>query len=874
MNMNKLNYCVVAFALSLCAVLIGVTHGKQVNSANSNDKASESKRVESYLRSLQLDQLLIEHLEFVSAQEQDPAKRLQIVQRLVGLYAERMMQPIEEDAPNWFEKTDLLLRTYPELATSAIRIAMLQSKYLVNEKRFREWWIKGQPGTTKGAVVGQWRELQDELTSFRRRLDSDYQELAATLQTITENRLSETRRLARMEGVILHCNFLSGWSAYFMGILEPENQKSFMQESDAQFRTFLQIEPNKTLTEVPASWFDFTSEWNSRALVGLAMCQRALDHESQSKYCFDLIESQTVTQRTRDLRFLWQLNSRLYLEQYIDAQEIVEVVSQATNVSPRGRVRFWVAALESAIAIEQQSSNVAQQMGRAGLIGLTREFQAPLIEKYLAENNLKLGSSDFLSLWITGYLEFSKAETAADITLAGELYKSAKEKLERAIEISKTEEVGIVQLDVARCRYLVGRIDFVQRDFARAAPAFQETADLVLTTDPPLAAESQWLAVRSWVELSTQNSRNQFKATQAIDQLIKRFPGSTFAKRAEFERFKIRLAQLDSDQALEKLGQVDEDDFNFPLVLNEISRIKYQRWLAEFRSQTKSAEKLEELLLDLFASEKEYRGLVRASNESKSKTLLLTLDALLRYEEVDRDAVYERINLVKRTIEDARITGSVLQEYHYYVFLFYDRIGNPGAAAEANWLRENAMGTRFEKAALVRLAQQEDERIESGDNLKQSDYVRLKSIYQRLVELYGDTPTSLKESANARVAYARLAELNRSVGDQKNATKMFETLNEVFPKNRKYLREIGVSRTDAKQYESALKIWQRLSTGVDPGSEVWFEAKYWLAYCMNETGETKQALELHKQTIRLSTNLPPAWKDRYDALLDSLSSAE
>ena len=85
MNMNKLNYCVVAFAFSLCAVLIGVTHGKQVNSANSNDKASESKRVESYLRSLQLDQLLIEHLEFVSAQEQDPAKRLQIVQRLVGL---------------------------------------------------------------------------------------------------------------------------------------------------------------------------------------------------------------------------------------------------------------------------------------------------------------------------------------------------------------------------------------------------------------------------------------------------------------------------------------------------------------------------------------------------------------------------------------------------------------------------------------------------------------------------------------------------------------------------------------------------------------------------------------------------------------------
>ena len=855
--------------LCVCFVPALATHAQQTGSA----KPRESEKVGTYLESLQLERLLIEHLEFESASEPEPKKRSLIAQRLMGLYAEQMMQPLEENAPDWFAKSKLLLQTYPELASPAIRIAMLQSKYLINEKRFREWWYQGQPNADKAKVVGDWRELQRELTSFQRKLNADYQELASTLQTLTENRQAETGRLARLESLILHCNYLSGWSAYFTGILESEQRKKFLAESDSQFRVFLQIEPFKLLTEVPASWFDFTSDWNSRALVGLAMCQRGLGHADQSEYCFDLVEANATTQRTRDLRFLWELNSRLYLKQHVDAIEIVEVASQSSTLSPTGRVGFWLNVLKSAVAIETVSPNVSQQMGRAGLIGLTREFQAPLIEKYLTDNNLKLGESDFLSLWISGYLEFSNAGSSTSITLADGLYSSAKTKLEQAIEISQTTEKSTAPLDVARCRYLVGRINFVQEEFALAAPAFQETSELVFESDPQLAAESQWFAVRSWVELSSQNSRNQFKAIKAIDNLLQRFPGSTFAKRAEFEKLKISLAHLAGDQALERLVQIDQDDFNYPLAVNEIAKIKYQRWLNAFKSNRGSSDEIAQLRNDLFESEREYRELARASSESKAKTMLLTVDALLRDAGTAAPRIRQRLQLVNRTIEDGKVNGAVLQEYRYYEFLFANRIGDEAAVdAQTSWLRKNAQGTRFEKAALVQLAQEVDQQLLQTANPSTEDYARAVNVYRRLVDLLGDDDKSLKQSDNARVAFARLAEFKLIAGDRAAGIGMFEQLNQAFPKNQNYLRQLGVVRTESKKYDEALQIWQRLAAGVSPGSDLWFESKYWLAFCLMQSGQEEQALELHKQTIRLAGQLPPLWTERYEALLRSLSS--
>ncbi|MFK7766117.1 MAG: hypothetical protein AB8B55_02660 [Mariniblastus sp.] len=863
------------FKLIFCLLFFGIFSfvGTSISQVSQSERSSESKEVESYLESLQLERLLIEHLEFESASESDSKKRLQIASRLIGLYAEQMMKPLVNDGVDWFSKSDLLMQTYPELSNPSIRIAMLQSKYLVNEKRFHDWWYQGHVEATKRDVVDDWRDLQSELTLFRRKLDSDYQELASSMRAISENRQLETEKLARLEGLILHCNYLSGWSAYFMGILNPEQRKQFMRESDSQFRIFLQIEPNKLLTEVLPSWFDFTSEWNSRALAGLAMCQRGLEHNDQAKYCFDLVESNAISQGTRDLRFLWELNSRLFLDQHVDGLEVLRSVSNSSAISAAGRIGFWMSTLKSAVATGAASFDVSQKMGRAGLIGLTREFQAPMIEKYLADNNLKLGTDDFLSLWITGYLEFSKAESSMNMVLAGELYQSAKHNLEKAVEIANSSSM-IAPLDVARCRYLVGRIDFVKKDYARAAPTFEITSDLVFASDPQLSAESQWLAVRSFVELGSQNSRNQFKAMQAIDKLIERFPGSTFAKRAEFEKIKISLVNLPVEQALRRLSNVGPDDFNYPLALSEINKINYQRWLDAFKSK-QDDEKTFEIRRELFKSEKKYRELARASSESKAKMMLLTVDALLRDQRSKNSDLRQRLNGVDRIIEDGKVTGAILQEYHYYQFQFANRMGDVEAAEQqATWLRENAQGTRFEQAALVQLAQKVDSWLKLAENPTQSDLLKAIEIYKRLAERLGTDSDSLKRSDNARVAYARLAEFKLLAGERDEATEMFENLVQTFPKNQNYLRMSAVVRTEAQQYEEALPIWQRLAAGVAAGSDIWFESKYWLAYCLMETGQKSQALELHKQTIRLSVDLPDQWKQRFEALLRSLSSQQ
>ncbi len=134
------------------------------------------------------------------------------------------------------------------------------------------------------SLTQQWHQLDRELQSLNQRLNSDYDAQAVVLQTVSENRVIEARRLVVIEGQILNTEYLLGWTSYFLGILQADARESHMSMSDAHFRTFLQIEPKRTLNEVPADWFDFSSDWNSRALVGLGMCQRGLDHPLQSKY--------------------------------------------------------------------------------------------------------------------------------------------------------------------------------------------------------------------------------------------------------------------------------------------------------------------------------------------------------------------------------------------------------------------------------------------------------------------------------------------------------------------------------------------------------------------------------------------------------------
>lgn len=826
-------------------------------------KQTESEAVEDYLKSLLLDELVIEHLEIETSREVDRKSRQRMAARLVNEYAQRMMSGRNLTGSDWQSKAELLLQTYPELSTSTIRIAILQSKYIHGEQTFRKWWGDGRAEKLRVEQADRWHQLGNELETLNRQLNLDYEDQVAMLQATTENKDAQSQRLARLDGLLLHTDYLIGWSSYFLGVLTPENRRQLMLNSDSHFRTFLQIEPKETLTGVSSEWFDFSSDWNARALVGLAMCQRGLNHPLQSQYCFKLIENHATSQQTRELRFVWDLNSRIYVDEVSAAQEIVDSMGEARHISDSGRTAFWRATLDSSVATRSRAPVISERLFRAGLTGLARQFDAPRITNFLEANRINITGADFFSLWIGGFLVFHDAETNNDV----DKYDEAELKLIAALA-SAGEKTN--PLDVARCQFVLARIRYHNRDYETASRAFLDCSKSFDHIAPELAAESQWLAVRSLSEHSRNHTRSLIKANRAIDQLMRRFPGSTFAKRAEFERLRLNVASLPADKAIDRLKRIGPKDTNYPLVVNEIVKIRYQSWLDAHRVKSESEPRTFEALLN---AESEYEQLAGGSDESKLKSQLLVVDAMLRSDPIVLETIRNRMDRAQTKAEASGSNSPVYREYRYYRFLLANRAGDQQrASAQAQWLTEHAQGTQYEKSAMTQLAQLADQRLQSQSNPTQDELKEVTTIFSKLVGLLGSSESELKSSPNARVAFARLAALKLECGSTDEAIEMLVSLNKLFPNHKSYLRQFASTYTESKHYPEAIPIWQKLVRGVDPGSDVWFESKYNLAVCLFHVGRHEEARQLHEQTRRLSPELPKTWVEPFNELSALLSA--
>ncbi len=827
----------------------------------------QAQQVETYLKKVGAEKLLIEQLELETASETNQVLRRDKARRLLNVYAEKMMSG-RIDQANWQTKAELLLKLYPDLATPTIRLAILQSKYVLGEKSYEKWWANGRNQESKTGIIDQWQALRTELVELNRFIESEYQDKIATSQNI-DNRENVSDALLQVEGALLHTNYLLGWSYYFAGVLDSDQQKSLMRLADQQFRNFLQIESTQSLTTIKASWFDFSSQWQTRALVGLAMTQRGLNYPKQCSHCFDLIETNSNQQYTRDMRYVWELNSRLFLNEYNEALKLVDLVATKNNISKKGRVGFWKATLDGGLAIKSVAPEISAEILITGLAGLTRESQGAFIETFLTKNELELStepdksSPSFELLWIAGSQKYRLAQSQQ----SERILEEAKQILERALN-SAPEHIN--PLDGARCRFLIAKIECDQGNLATAADSLIE---LSLAFDPierETAAEAQWLAAQSLAELCREQPRYLIQTRRVIDSLSRRFPGSTYAQRGEFEKLKLGLSGLTNDEALNRLSAINSSSPNYPLALNEIAKRRYQSWALSDQNNSVDEPKKLQALID---SEVDYRRRPMASDASKLKLVLLVVDALLKNEDFDEPQIQQKMNVAEEFARGVQTNHPLLPEFRYYKFLIANRANDSAKAnTEINWLLKNAKGTRFERSALVQHAQTEDQRMQSSPNPTPQQIEQLIATFERLVDFLGDTTESITTNNNARIAYARLAKLKSTTGRTELALKMYLKLSKAFPNNRSYLRQCGLLLSEANQFDEAISIWKRLANGIEPGTDLWLEAKCNLTLALLKTDKKPDALALYHQTLRLTPPLNEFWKKQFDELLLQLKS--
>ncbi len=389
---------------------------------------TDSARLESYLESLQLNRLLIEHLEREVGRETDFDQRIQTAGRLARLYTSELFKTQVDSgtARNWIRKSNELLAIYPSLRDSRLTLAILQARYLAEENVFHQWWIS-PTRSPRESLLANWDQLLQELSRFNKKMEDRYQELVAAEQASSGD-VAVAKTLSQTETLLLHSSFLLGWSSYFRGVLEPKQRTDWLSQADQHFRDYLQIEPRKSLTDFSENWFDFDSTWNVRALVGLAMCHRGLDHPQQSEHCFELLR-RNGNEETQEFLSVWQLNSRLYMEQFVAAKEFTEDFKNQTEISLDAQVAFWMNALQSSAAINLNSPEISGMLRVESLAGLVRTMQAPRIEGFIEKHPFDF-KDDFIGNWAQGYLVLHRAKTAAPQQSE---FDDAKHHLQRAL---------------------------------------------------------------------------------------------------------------------------------------------------------------------------------------------------------------------------------------------------------------------------------------------------------------------------------------------------------------------------------------------------------------------------------------------------------
>ncbi len=383
------------------------------------------------------------------------------------------------------------------------------------------------------------------------------------------------------------------------------------------------------------------------------------------------------------------------------------------------------------------------------------------------------------------------------------------------------------------------------------------------TEDRDLAAESQWFAAQSLIEVSRLDARKSELAYAAVDSLVRRFPDSKFSTLAEFERLRMDLSVLPGEEAIRRLERIRIEDNKYALALDEIVRTRFRLWLDAFTSARSDREQRLAELVDAEALARRFSGI---TGENKLKLSLLVTDAFLKYDPIDQSKVRQMLTIAGTQAEQVSKNSAVYAEYQYYWLLFNEKIRNEVlATVQARWLIENAKNTRFEKPALIYVGRILESRLDQAAAPEKGLIEETRNVYQRLVEVLGASEASVKQSRNAQVAMSKLAELQAMVGNDTEAGRLYRLLLDCFPDHRQYIYGLAKTKMRLGQMESAVPLWQRLASDDEAGTDRWYESKYELIRALMET-DTESAAQVHRQTILLSPEMPEKWRTKFQEL--------
>lgn len=842
----------------------------------------EPVTVEQYLSERGLDDLLAEHLvERLSGQTGE--ERIRVAQQLGQLYV-RLLDSAdsEPDRQFWSERASNLLRLVPEADSLELRINLSKAAYMRAEAMAERFRLR--MASQEEAAQAE-RVLRDTSTTFLEiaqaaHLDTQRLEkrLAERLDADAEQAVAASLATARQSRSLGF--YYAGWSEYYLGLITGDTSRAgralrhfgwLLSSREGEEASYDKLQPGLLRYEHVA-----------RSAIGAALACSLQGRSVEAVAWLDAVERSTdVPAEVRD-----QIEERrLYVlakaGQWADLELIVRRQRASAGQLVPIRARLLVVVCMEALAGSEgrgASRELIRRLSDAGLADLIAQGEVGhVLELVRAFGTESLGDTGFVVLYVKGLLAMDLAQRAREAAgdsgtgpvsdaAVGSMYRSAGNLL-----LACVDEPDAAAHETERIRAMTS-----------AGTAFYLSGDPVLSVDvleraigeaktPDQAETAHWLAVVSLDEAVTAG-QTTLKARR--DQLAQLYL-VTYAGTERAARLLMRPSSsglLPDEEAVEILLSIQPTSSSFLGARRQATQILYRMFrqapssrqsFAGQRFVEAASQLIRQELVEVRSGDVELAGrasesvVLRARQIADAALAITPADverATFALDTLDRVASFSSIDLSKLSAEIAfrRLQIASAQKDRTALDRWYTEVerldGGFLASAQrllyrdavAHWL-DNPVDT----ASAREIVRQGRHVIAQLDTAGNDDRVLLG-----VLETVSQAAGSVWELERDRAMLEASIELN---------ARLINTDAASGPVLRRQARMLEVAGRQAE----ALDVWRRLVTGLESGTDEWFEARFESIRLLFETDPDTARVAMRQHVTLFPTLGPEPWGQRF-----------
>ena len=822
--------------------------------------SEDSAKTATYLRRLGLPRLELEWVIREMDRQPDRALRVELSGRFAAILAEfvyDMGVPTESDL-KILKRATQLETDYPELDSSAFKLAVLQAHHILAETQFRKTWTAGEINFDRSDLGTKYAGLASRSRILRERLEQELHDRLLDARQINAASLLSKRKLQDVEVLLARHAFLHGWLCYFAGILQHQERSALLAESETAFREILQIDTGTELAKLPPDWLELSSRWQTQSLLGLGICLQARHLDKDADWCFQALHRTNVAPDISNRLHSWQFYGWCFGERPTEAINfaIQQSTMKSVDQTDAAQRLLWLTCLDSVAQLRNTDLLAGTMAERLGFSGLACQLDFSTFEQHFERLKPIWNGENFQDVWLTAIAENGQRSQSRNSPEAEDKFALG---LERAIGLAGDETSP---LDRGVCLLILADTDLNRRSWESSFRHASNAVDYLLAADSSLAADAAWVKVQAAMQLAGRDSHRLIEANIAIDDLSTKFPGSRFRAAAEFNRLKLEISQLGDDQAAIRWGEAQVDaDFGGEAKLQQVLAL-HRRWLQSRGSENepKALSELRTVLEPALVSP------MSSSISQQLKLQLLDVDVLIRTATPGaklESAPTQREAL--RNLREKLANGSALvSESLYYEALLAEHEGDVDLAKSlARDLVGETRDPGLQQFAWSILSRDFEQKFVDKAPFTPEELQQATELYRNWLASLSRTlePANSLEGTQKQVI-RRLARLHVLGGGLLAANELYDRLIELEVNDAETLLAAATTKTELEKKNEAIVIWRKLAAGSSAGSEIWLRAKYGLAVCLLDTDE-RTARQVAEQAIQLDPQMNDEWKQKF-----------